>query len=46
MSQGADGVRAAAVPVTSLWAWLAVTQAVVFVAVAVLVVDEVWRAHR
>jgi hypothetical protein len=41
-----DGPRAAATPVTSLWAWLAVTEAVVFVALAALVADEVWRAHR
>lgn len=30
---------------TSLWAWLAVTLAVVFFAMAALVVEDVWR-HR
>jgi hypothetical protein len=31
---------------TSLWAWLALTLAVAFLAVAVLVVDETWKGHR
>ena len=30
----------------SLWVWFGLTLAVAFLAVAGLVVDEVWRAHR
>jgi len=30
----------------SLWAWLGLTLAVAFLALAMLVVDEVWRGHR
>lgn len=31
---------------TSLWAWLGMTLAVAFMAMAFLAVDDAWRGHR
>jgi hypothetical protein len=46
LAEGVRGVSRGGEPMTSLWAWFAITIAVVFVGLAVLAVEETWSARR